>query len=157
MKKRKRKTQKNRKRHKKLRKGVDKSGKKEYNKEVGMERWLSWSKAHDWKSCVRLITDRGFESLSLRQYLETPIFCGKSTIYTQDIGVPCSCFTPIYTGFDWFCDILCYIESPEIRLKGIHFGCPFFFFFKIFRKYEKLKQTPQKLKQMGLFLCLLRL
>ena len=31
------------------------------------ERWLSWSKAHDWKSCVRLITDRGFESHSLRQ------------------------------------------------------------------------------------------
>ena len=31
-----------------------------------MQRWLSWSKAHDWKSCVRLITDRGFESLSLR-------------------------------------------------------------------------------------------
>ena len=31
-----------------------------------LERWLSWSKAHDWKSCVRLITDRGFESLSLR-------------------------------------------------------------------------------------------
>ena len=32
-----------------------------------MERWLSWSKAHDWKSCVRLITDRGFESHSFRQ------------------------------------------------------------------------------------------
>ncbi len=39
----------------------------EYNNPVGTERWLSWSKAHDWKSCVRLITDRGFESLSLRQ------------------------------------------------------------------------------------------
>ena len=32
-----------------------------------MERWLSWSKAHDWKSCVRLITDRGFESHPLRR------------------------------------------------------------------------------------------
>ena len=31
-----------------------------------MQRWLSWSKAHDWKSCVRLITDREFESLPLR-------------------------------------------------------------------------------------------
>ena len=32
-----------------------------------MQRWLSWSKAHDWKSCVRLITDREFESLPLRE------------------------------------------------------------------------------------------
>ena len=32
-----------------------------------MQRWLSWSKAHDWKSCVRLITDRGFESHPLRR------------------------------------------------------------------------------------------
>ena len=32
-----------------------------------MQRWLSWSKAHDWKSCVRLITDRGFESHPLRE------------------------------------------------------------------------------------------
>ena len=24
-----------------------------YNTKVGMERWLSWSKAHDWKSCER--------------------------------------------------------------------------------------------------------
>ena len=37
-----------------------------------MERWLSWSKAHDWKSCVRLITDRGFESLSLRHEWPKP-------------------------------------------------------------------------------------
>ena len=32
-----------------------------------VQRWLSWSKAHDWKSCVRLITDREFESLPLRE------------------------------------------------------------------------------------------
>ena len=31
------------------------------------ERWLSWSKAHDWKSCLGLPSQRGFESLSLRQ------------------------------------------------------------------------------------------
>lgn len=70
------------------------------------------------------------ESLLLRQYLETPIFCGKSTIYTQDIGVSCSCFTPNYTGFDLFCDIFCYIESPKIRLKGTCYGCPFSFSMK---------------------------
>ena len=24
-----------------------------YNSQVDVERWLSWSKAHDWKSCER--------------------------------------------------------------------------------------------------------
>ena len=40
-----------------------------------MQRWLSWSKAHDWKSCVRLITDREFESLPLRE-IRKRIFIG---------------------------------------------------------------------------------
>ena len=40
-----------------------------------MQRWLSWSKAHDWKSCARLITDREFESLPLRE-IRKRIFIG---------------------------------------------------------------------------------
>ena len=33
-----------------------------------LERWLSWSKAHDWKSCIPRTGYRGFESLSLRHF-----------------------------------------------------------------------------------------
>lgn len=61
------------------------------------------------------------KSLLLRQYLETPIFCGKSTIYTRYWGFLFLC----YTDFDRFCDIFCYIQPPEIRLKGAIMGALF--------------------------------
>ena len=47
-----------------------------------MQRWLSWSKAHDWKSCVRLITDREFESLPLRE-IRKRIFIGSLSFCAQ--------------------------------------------------------------------------
>ena len=55
------------------------------------QRWLSWSKAHDWKSCVRLITDRGFESHPLRKKSLSPIglgdfFCYR--VYKTHVEVP---------------------------------------------------------------------
>ena len=60
---------------------------------IDLERWLSWSKAHDWKSCVPRTGYRGFESLSLRhrkgfwRFTRTPLFikffvyCDKIVIY----------------------------------------------------------------------------
>ena len=38
---------------KKCKKAIDKSIVLRYNIKVDLERWLSWSKAHDWKSCER--------------------------------------------------------------------------------------------------------
>ena len=35
-----------------LEKRLDKTKQLWYHIQVGMERWLSWSKAHDWKSCL---------------------------------------------------------------------------------------------------------
>ena len=60
-----------------------------------MQRWLSWSKAHDWKSCVRLITDREFESLPLREQeresLWFSFFCkerAKAIFFSLDYFIP---------------------------------------------------------------------
>ena len=61
-----------------------------------MQRWLSWSKAHDWKSCVRLITDREFESLPLREQERESLwfsffFCkerAKAIFFSLDYFIP---------------------------------------------------------------------
>ena len=50
------------------------------NDHLHTERWLSWSKAHDWKSCVRLTPTEG-SNPSLSATLSLYVFCVQALFF----------------------------------------------------------------------------